>query len=102
MARSTTDNSQLVGIVLIAVGALMLLGWLDIPFLVEIAAIGLIVVGVMIMASKLAGETWMGVVAVVLGIVLLIPLGAQLASIIDTLVGVLVLVAGVLKLLGKW
>ncbi len=102
MARATSDSNQLIGIILIAVGSLMLLGWLDVPFLVEVAAIGLIVVGVMILAGKFAGSTPIGVTAIVLGILLLIPLGAGLASVIDTLVGVLVLVAGVLKLLGKW
>ncbi len=102
MAGSSVDTDQLIGILLVALGSMMILGWLDIPFLVEIAAIGLIVVGVMILAGKFKGSTLAGVVAIVLGIVILIPLGAALAGILSTLVGVAAIVAGVLKLMGKW
>lgn len=105
MARS--QNDTILGIVLIVLGALILLGFLDIPFLTEIAAIIAIVVGVLMLMGKFRGATWIAVTLIILGILLLAsnPLGRVLSGIVgtilDILIGVVLLILGILKLMGR-
>jgi hypothetical protein len=100
--------SKLVGILLIALGALLLLGWLHVPYLTTLLGIVLIVVGVMVLAGSLHGARWLGIVALVLGILLLFPgvpafsraLGF-IGDLLTTVIAVVLIVMGVLKLVGR-
>ncbi len=100
------ENNKILGIVLIAIGALLLLNWLNIPYLALILGILLLVVGIMIVMGKLSGVAWMGWTAVVLGaLVILASLGIDalqpIAGLVVTLAAIILIVIGVLKLLGK-
>jgi hypothetical protein len=102
------DNNKLIGIILLAVGVLLLLGWLDIPFLTEIVAIAMIVIGILILVGKFSGPAWLGVLLIVLGILVFLKglpfldaIGRTVAGLIDTIVAVILIVLGILKLVGK-
>ena len=100
-------NDQILGIVLVVLGILVLLGFLG-GVIVLLAAIALIVYGILILMGKARGATWVGVLCLVLGILLLAPripvisdvLGA-LAGILVIVIGAILLIVGILKLIGK-
>ncbi|MGB0653760.1 MAG: hypothetical protein ACPGQL_11240 [Thermoplasmatota archaeon] len=98
--RSTPD--LVIGILLTVLGILMLMGRLAIPYLLEAAAIGLIIIGVLMLLGRLAGSQLVAVAALVVGVLLLLPLGASFGPLLHLVAAVLVLVAGILKLLGTW
>jgi hypothetical protein len=105
MARANLATADLViGIVLVVLGGLALLGWLDLRWLVTVAAIAAIVVGILVLIGRTRGNTVLGVLLIVIGIVLLVPnfLRDELGSAIATIGAVLLLILGILKLLGKW
>src|SRR5688500_20292909 len=88
MALST---NQIVGIILIALGVLLLLGWLNIPYLGTIVGIVLIVLGVMALmgAGPMSKNTVLGAALLGLGILCVIPrlgIGGALGSVTLTLV----------------
>ena len=102
------SNNQIVGWLLIILGALLLLGWLDIPYLTEIIAIALIIVGILILIKSIGGPTWLAIVLIVLGAVVLLKglpfmsdIGHTLGAVIDTIVAVLCIVVGALKVMNK-
>lgn len=104
MAR--TQNDTLLGIVFLVLGVLILLGFLPIPFLTEIVAVAAIVVGVLTLMGTFRAATWVAVVLIVLGILLLLsnPIGALLSNVVgtvlDVLIGLALIVLGILKLAG--
>ena len=102
MARSTMDT--VLGIVLIVLGAAALLDWLDLGFIVTIAAVAAIVVGILVLMGKFSGSTVFGVVLIIVGVLLLAPnlIGNVLGSLLETIAAVVLLVLGILKLMGKW
>lgn len=105
MARSTNDT--VIGIVLLVLGLLLLLGWLDIPFLSTIIGVVLVVLGILALVGSgpMPKNPLLGVVLVVLGVLVLVPMlgiGGALASLIETIVAIVLIVAGILKLVGKW
>src|SRR5687767_5855196 len=100
------EGNKILGIVLIAIGALLLLGWLKIPFLVLILGILLLVVGIMILMGKLAGASWLAWVCIVLGIIMILAdqgldldIFKDIANLIVTIGAVILIVIGVMKLL---
>lgn len=100
------SNNQIVGIVFIVLGALLLLGWLHIPFLPTIIGILLVVLGILALmgTSLMRKNVVLGIVLVVLGVLILVPglgIGYALASLVQTIVAVALIVVGVLKLMGK-
>lgn len=104
---SASPNTVL-GVVLIALGALLLLGWLDIPFLTEIAGIALIILGILMLMGKFRGPNWLGILLIVLGALVfakgfawLDNLSGTVSSLIDTAIAIGLIILGVLKLLGK-
>lgn len=104
--RLGMENNKILGIVLIVVGALLLLGWLKIPYLGLILGIVLLVIGTMSLMGKIRGATWMAWTLVVLGaIAVLASLGLDfldpVANLLLTVVAIILIVVGVLKLVGK-
>ena len=100
------ENNKILGIVLIVIGALLLLNWLNIPYLTLILGVLLLVVGIMILMGKMSGVAWMGWTAVVLGaIVILANMGihafAGIAGFVATAAAIILIVIGVLKLMNK-
>jgi hypothetical protein len=100
------ENNKILGIVLIVLGALLLLGWLHIPYLGLILGVLLLVVGIMTLMGKFSGANWMAWVLIVLGaIAVLANLGLNfldsIANILVTIVAIILIVFGVLKLVGK-
>lgn len=105
MAKAS--NADLIlGIVLIVIGALMLLGKLGIPFLEEILGIAALVVGILILIGRVGGATWMGVALVVVGVLILATrfldfITGTVADIINIVLGIILVVFGILKVMGK-
>ena len=102
------SSNQVLGWILIALGALLLLGWLHIPFFTEILGIVLIIVGILILAKTLHGPTWLAILVIVLGALILLrdvpwldAIGRALGDVFTTIVAVLCIVIGVLKVAGK-
>lgn len=100
------ENNKIIGIVLIAVGALLLLGWLHIPYLGLILGILLLVLGIMMLMGKMSGAAWVAWTVIVLGaIAVLASLGLNfldsIANLMLTIVAIALIVVGVLKLVGK-
>jgi hypothetical protein len=103
MAMST---NQVVGILLIILGAVLLLGWLNIPFLGTIVGIVLVVLGILALmgAGPMPKNMVLGIVLVILGILVLIPdlgIGRGLGDLVELIVGIVLIIVGVLKLAGK-
>jgi hypothetical protein len=103
MALST---NQIVGILLIVLGVVLLAGWLNIPYLGIIVGIVLVVLGVMALigARPMAKNMVLGVVLLILGILCLIPalgMGNAIGALLETLVAIVLIVVGILKLIGK-
>ena len=103
MALST---NQVVGILLIVLGAVLLLGWLNIPFLGTIVGIILLVLGIMALmgAGPMSKNAVLGVVLVVLGVLCLIPwlgIGSSIGALLETIVAIVLIVVGILKVAGK-
>lgn len=98
------NNNTILGIVLIALGALILLGFLDIPFLTEILAVAAIVVGILILMGKMAGSSTLAVIVIILGALLLFsnPIGSAISqvvgTILDIIIGVALIILGILRL----
>lgn len=100
-------NDQVLGIILIVLGVIVLAGWLS-GVLVTIAAIALIVIGILILLRKMSGSTVAGVVCLVIGILLLFPVIPGLGSVLGALerivfivIGIVLLVYGILKVAQK-
>lgn len=105
MAKPSTADI-VVGVLLIIIGILFLLGEVGVPFLQEILAIAAIVVGVLMLMGKVRGAQWMGIALVILGVIMLATswldfLTGTLANVINIILGVLLVVFGVLKLMGR-
>ncbi len=103
MAQTTSNTFDLVlGIVLIILGVLMLVGSLDIPFLKEIVAVLLVVVGIVMLVQK--QSMVLALVAIAVGVLMLV--SGEFGQLVDTIltitIGVALVVGGVLKVLGKW
>lgn len=101
-------DNKVLGIILIVLGALLLLGWLSIPYLSTIVGVGLVVLGILMLMGRMPGGTILAVVAIVLGVLLLldrIPAFEEatkdLWRIITTVVAVLLIVFGAMKVMGK-
>jgi hypothetical protein len=104
MAKTSTN--QVMGAILIALGALLLLGWLDIPFLGTVVGIALIVLGLLAVAGAgpMPKNAVLGIVLVALGVVVLIPwlgVGGAVAGLLETVVAIVLIVVGVLKVMGR-
>ena len=105
MVRSTLD--LVVGIVMIVLGVLMLIGELSLGALLPYAGIVLIVLGIIILIGKLPGGLLLGLVSLIAGILLVanffdIPKEfAQVMGIINLVIGIVLIVLGVMRLLGK-
>lgn len=105
----TKDKKALIlGIIMCVLGILLLSGQLGEfgEWLVFGAALVLIVVGVLMVAKQLPGGMLIGIVAIALGALVILPNTTfpdlePLFGIIDLLIGVLLLVFGVLKIVGK-
>lgn len=103
MALST---NQIVGILLIVLGVILLLGWLNIPFLGTIVGIVLIVLGVMALmgAGPMSKNLVLGIVLLILGVLCLIPwlgIGSGIGALLETIVAIVLIVVGILKVAGK-
>ena len=102
MARSTNDT--VIGVVMLVLGILLLLGPLSLGPLVWIAAVAAIVVGIVILVQKGRNSMPIGLVLIVLGVLVLAfdQLSRNIAGTLNLVVGVLLVVGGILKLMGKW
>jgi len=102
MGNSTLDTA--IGVTLIVIGAASLFGWLDLGWIVTVAAVIALVVGILILVGKFSGSTLFGIILVVAGVLLLFPnwLGGVVGNIITTIAAVILIVIGVMKLMGRW
>jgi hypothetical protein len=101
-SAKTTD--QVLGIVLIVLGLLIALGKLGLGFLVLVGAVAAIVVGILVLLGKSKGSQAFGIALIVAGALVL---GSPyflfgITFIVNIVVGILVAVAGLLKLESKW
>lgn len=103
-----SSSQTIVGVVLLVLGILALLGTLN-GLVVTLAGIGLLVYGILALLGKAKASTLVGVLSIVGGIILLGPRVPYVSEALDAVlgiavfvVGVLLVVAGILKLMGKW
>lgn len=107
MARSKLSTMDLVvGIALLVLGILVLIGRIGIPYFSLILGIIVLVVGILMLFGRLSGAKWLGVLLTVLGVILLFTdyLGGVvrvLETISEVLIGVVLIVLGALKLMGR-
>lgn len=106
MARSSSQT--VVGVVLLVLGILALLGSFN-GLIVTLAGVGLLIYGILALLGKVKASTLVGVLSIVGGIILLGPRIPYISDVLDAvlgiavlIVGILLVVAGILKLLGKW
>jgi len=101
---STKQTDQIIGVVLIVLGALIALGKLGLGWLVLVGAIAAIVVGILILLGKTKGSQVFGILLIVGGaLVLGMPyLFSGLAFILNLVIGILVIIAGVMKFESRW
>lgn len=101
----TAQRTNLIlGIVLIVIGVLVLSGNLGLGWLIWVAGVGLLVVGILVLLKKMPGGPIVGVAAIVLGALIVLPtnlLGQLASDIIQLAIGVVLLVYGILKLTGR-
>ncbi len=102
MANSTTDTA--IGVTLIVLGAASLFGWLDLGWIVTVAAVVAVVVGIMVLMGQFSGSTLTGAILVAVGVLLLVPnfIGDFIGNVLSTIAAVVLLVIGVMKLMGRW
>lgn len=89
------NNDQIVGIILIVLGALMLFGGLS-DVLLMVVAIALIVVGILILMRRLKGPAWLGVTCLVIGILALLPNYGPVEKAVEGVLGIVVVVVAVI------
>jgi hypothetical protein len=95
------DFDQIVAIGLIVLGILVLVGELGVGFLLPILGIVLVVLGVLMLVNIVAGGTLVGVLTLVAGLLLYldyVPLPDIVTQATNLVVGVFLLVLGVLQL----
>ncbi|HLE48101.1 MAG TPA: hypothetical protein VI818_07375 [Candidatus Thermoplasmatota archaeon] len=104
----TSNKMDLIlGIVMLVLGILIITGNFSFGPIVMVVGIALIVLGVLMLIKRIPGGTLIGVVAIVLGALLVIPdqtFGDPLkpfVSVAHIVIGVLLIVFGVLKIMGK-
>lgn len=102
------SNQQILGIVFVVLGAILLFNFWSIPFLSEAIGICLIVVGILILMGKMAGAQWVAVTVIVVGLLFLVrsvefvhKIVGAIESILTTVIAVLLIVFGVLKIMRK-
>ena len=98
---------QTVGIVFLVLAALMLLGWLAIPNVAGLAAVGVLVAGILMLMHQVKGPAIVAWLLIAFAALLLVPnpVGAwlldELQGVLHRAVAVLLLVLGLLLLVGK-
>lgn len=102
MARS--QNDTVIGVVMLVLGILLLLGPLSLGPLVWLAAVAAIVIGIVVLVQKGRNSMALGIGLLVAGILVLAfdRLAANIAGTLNLVVGVLLVIGGILKLMGKW
>ena len=103
MAKANTLDIVL-GVVFIIVGAFMLASKLAIPYLDVVAGVALIVVGALMLMGRFRGPQWLAIVAVLAGAAILVFsfIGGVVATVLNIAIGIVLVVGGVLKLVGRW
>ena len=101
---SSADTDKILGVVLIVLGVLVAVGPLSVSWLVTVGALVAIVVGVLILAKQIRGQANVAVLLIVLGVLALgVPfLKDVISTIVNIVVGVVLVVLGVTKLQRKW
>ena len=97
------SDRQVTGIVLIVLGVLAVSGVLG-SVILAVAGVLLVVYGALILTKKAKGESWLGAICIVGGILLLagyLPVLGAAVQAIAWVVGVVLIVLGILKLVGK-
>lgn len=97
MARTTVSTA--LGIALIVLGVLLVLGEFQLQSLLPFAGLALIVLGILVLVKTLPGGLLVGVVALVVGILLLegfLGLPKDLRQTLDPFLRIINLVAGIL------
>ncbi|HUR63592.1 MAG TPA: hypothetical protein VM241_03835 [Candidatus Thermoplasmatota archaeon] len=100
---SQLSNNQVTGIVLIVLGILALAGWLS-SLIILAAGVILLVYGIVVLLGKARSSHLVGILCVVAGALLILgyfPLLGTLVHALTVVIGVVLIVVGVLKLLGK-
>lgn len=103
MAGQMSQN-QIVGILLIIAGILLAFTGVA-GVLVFVGAIAAVVIGILMLLKVMQGSTLLAVLAILIGVLLLsakyIPGVSELIHIIALVGGILLIVLGILKLVGK-
>lgn len=93
MTRWITRSDAIQASIFTTLGALMLTGALSVPFGPAAVAVGLVVIGIMVLAGSIEGPRWVGatLLAVALTFVIANPVGRALSALVE---GWLTLIAG--------
>ncbi len=94
---------NLIGIILLVLGILFLVGAIGIPFLPTVLAAGAIAAGILVLMNKVDGPNWLGVTLLFVGVAMIATdwlafIQETLASVINLVVGIVLVVLGVLRL----
>ncbi len=97
------DKDKVIGIVLLVLGILFVVGFIDIPYLDELVAVAALVAGVLVLIHKLRGPQWLGITLIVVGALMLVTpwlsfLAGTIAALLNLAIGVVLIVLGVLRL----
>lgn len=106
MARAATADI-IVGVLLLVLGILVLIGALGIPYFTLILGIAAIVFGVLMLIGRVRGGNVGGIILLAVGIILvatnwLREVTAVIETVANIVVGVVLVLMGALKLMGKW
>lgn len=95
------DLDTIIGLAMIVIGALVFLGEFSVGWILPVAGVVLIVLGVLMLLNVISGGTLTGIVVLVLGLLLyggIVGVPAAITQILNTVVGVVLIVLGVLQL----
>jgi hypothetical protein len=102
------NNNQILGIVLVVLGAILLLDRGSIAFVTPLLGVILLVVGILMLMGTLHGASWIAVSCIVLGILLILPGIPAVKALVDSVlmvgiivVAVLLIIFGALKIAQK-
>lgn len=91
----------ILGLAMIVMGVLVFLGEFTVGWLLPVIGIVLVVLGILMLLGALAGGTLMGIAVLVVGLLLygdVIGVPGNITQILNTIVGIVLIVLGILQL----
>jgi membrane-bound ClpP family serine protease len=98
------QRDPIIGAILIAIGILVALGGISLGWVVDLAGIAAIVLGIVLLVQRRRESPTVGILLVIIGIAVLGSdlLRGGLATVLNVAVGVVLVLAGLLKVQSKW